>query len=123
MRAFFHIVCNFYKYDLFLLTSAPPFLAVTGYIAKAIFKCSYICLVYDIYPDAAVALNVVKKDHWVAKAWHEINRRIWTDSQEIIVLSNDMKRTLIKHHPQLIDKISVIHSWGDPKCIIPIKTR
>lgn len=121
IRAFFHIVLNFYRYDLLLLTSAPPFLTLAAYVAKKICRCSYICLIYDIYPDVAIALNVFKKDHWVTKAWQELNRRIWTNSQEIIVLSDDMKEMVIKHFPQIMDKVSVIHSWGDPRLIIPME--
>ncbi|MBA4445331.1 glycosyltransferase family 4 protein [Cylindrospermopsis raciborskii CS-506_D] len=121
LRAFFHIIGNFYKYDVFLLTSAPPFLPLAAYLAKLLCGCSYICLVYDIYPDVAIALNVIKKDHWIVKVWRELNRRIWTSSQEIIVLSDDMKRVVIKHYPQLMDKVSVIHSWGDPELILPME--
>lgn len=121
VRAFFHIIFNFYKYDLFLLTSAPPFLTWAAYLVKIICRSPYICLIYDIYPDVAIALNVVKKDHWLVKVWRELNRRTWNNSEHIIVLTDDMKIILLKHYPQLIDKVSVIHSWADSKLIIPIE--
>lgn len=120
LRAFLHIIKNCHHGNVFLLTSAPPFLPLAGYVAHLLLKFPYICLIYDLYPDIAIALGVISKNHWLAKFWWAINRKTWQKSQAIIVLSPDMKRRIIDICPEVADKISVIHSWGNPQLILPI---
>ncbi|MFM6200340.1 MAG: glycosyltransferase family 4 protein, partial [Dolichospermum sp.] len=105
---------------VFLLTSAPPFLPIAAYFTHLLRKFPYVCLIYDLYPDIAIALGVVTKNHWLVKFWQAINRRVWQSSQGIIVLSPAMKERVIATCPEVADKVSVIHSWGDPRLIVPI---
>lgn len=120
LRAGLHLLRSARKYDVILLTTAPPFLPVLGYLASLILGKSYICLVYDLYPDIAVELNVVKHNHVLAKAWRLVNYYVWKNASGIIVLSGAMKRRVIRQCPRVRGKISVIHSWADPKQIVPI---
>ncbi|QUY40612.1 glycosyltransferase family 4 protein [Acaryochloris marina] len=120
LRAGLHLLRSARKYDVILLTTAPPFLPVLGYLASLILGKSYICLVYDLYPDIAVELNVVNHNHVLAKAWRLVNYYVWKNASGIIVLSGAMKRRVIRQCPRVRGKISVIHSWADPKQIVPI---
>ena len=120
LRVFLHIIRNAGKNDVFLLTSAPPFLSIAGYLTHLLLKFPYVCLIYDLYPDIAIALGVVSHQHWLAKFWWAINRQIWQKSTGIIVLSPAMKERVLAICPEVADKVSVIHSWGDPELIVPI---
>jgi glycosyltransferase involved in cell wall biosynthesis len=120
LRSFLHIIKNVQGNDVVLLTSAPPFLSIAGYLGHLLLGFSYVCLMYDIYPDIAIALGVVNKNHWLAKFWWTINRKIWQKSKGIIVLSPTMKERVVEICPQIADKVSVIQSWGDPDFILPI---
>lgn len=120
LRAALHLVKNARRHDVFLLTSAPPFLPIVGYLVHLLFRVDYVCLIYDIYPDIAIALGVIPPKHWLAKFWRVLNRKIWQKSQGIIVLSPAMKQRVIANCPEVADKVSVIHSWGDPDLIKPI---
>jgi len=120
VRTFLHIIKNARKQDVFLLTSAPPFLSIAGYLTHLLLRFPYVCLIYDLYPDIAIALGVIPQKHWLVKLWRAINRRIWRASQGIIVLSPAMKERVIAICPEVADRISVIHSWGDPELIVPI---
>lgn len=120
LRSFLHIIKNVQGNDVVLLTSAPPFLSIAGYLGHLLLGFPYVCLMYDIYPDIAIALGVVNKNHWLAKFWWAINRKIWQKSKGIIVLSPTMKERVVEIYPQIADKVSVIHSWGDPDFILPI---
>jgi glycosyltransferase involved in cell wall biosynthesis len=93
---------------------------IAGYLAHLCFKVTYVCLIYDLYPDIAIALGVVSKHHWLAKLWLGLNKRIWRRAKGIIVLSPTMKERVVSHCPEVADKVSVIHSWGDPDLIVPI---
>lgn len=120
LRAFLHILANFRQHHVFLVTSAPPFLSIAAYLAHLCLGISYVCLIYDLYPDIAIALGVISKKHWLAKFWQNINKQIWRKSKAIVVLSPDMKDTVRAICPEVEDKVSVIHSWGDPNLIVPI---
>ncbi|UUO13795.1 glycosyltransferase family 4 protein [Dolichospermum heterosporum] len=120
LRAFLHMIRNAGKNDVFLLTSAPPFLSIAGYLTHLFLKSAYVCLIYDLYPDIAIALGVVSHKHWLAKVWWAINRQIWQKSTGIIVLSPAMKERVVAICPEVADKVSVIHNWGDPELIVPI---
>ncbi|MEA5553492.1 glycosyltransferase family 4 protein [Anabaena cylindrica UHCC 0172] len=120
LRAFLHIIRNFRRHNVFLVTSAPPFLPIAAYLAHLCFRVSYVCLIYDLYPDIAIALGVVSKNHWLAGLWRELNKMIWRRSKGLVVLSPDMKKRIVTICPEIADKVSVIHSWGDPNLIVPI---
>lgn len=120
LRSFLHIIKNFRSNKVFLLTSAPPFLPIAGYLANFVLRFPYVCLIYDLYPDIAIALGVVSKNHWLSKFWRQLNRHIWQKAKGVIVLSPAMKEQVIVTCPEVADKISVIHSWGDPDQIKPM---
>jgi glycosyltransferase involved in cell wall biosynthesis len=103
-----------------LITSAPPFLSLVGWLYNRIFGHSYTCLIYDIYPDVAVKLGVVNQDLWIVKLWDALNRKVWKRAHSLIVLSEAMKQQLLEKNPSLEDKIHVIHSWADAEFIKPI---
>lgn len=103
-----------------LITSAPPFLSLVGWLYNRIFGHSYTCLIYDIYPDVAVKLGIVNKDYWIVKLWDAINLKVWKRSQSLIVLSEAMKQLVLEKNPNLEEKIHVIHSWADADFIKPI---
>ncbi len=103
-----------------LITSAPPFLSLVGWLYNRLFGHSYTCLIYDIYPDVAVKLGIVNQDRLIVKLWDTINRIVWQRSQSLIVLSEAMKQLLLEKDSSLEDKIYVIHSWADAEFIKPI---
>jgi glycosyltransferase involved in cell wall biosynthesis len=121
IRSGLHLIRAFRQHNVFLITTAPPFLPILGYLANLFFGVSYVCLLYDLYPDIAVELGVVKHQHWLAKFWRRVNCRVWRKARGIIVLSPNMKERIISHCPDVADKISVIHSWADPEWIAPIE--
>lgn len=108
-----------YRGDIILLTTEPPYLPFLGYIAKLIFKIPYVCLIYDLYPDVAVRLNVLPAQHWLVSLWDGLNSRVWKQAQGIIVLSSSMKDRVVAKCPGIEGKISVIHSWSNPRHIVP----
>lgn len=120
IRAVFHLIMQARRYQVLLVTTAPPFLPVIGYIANLFTRIPYVCLLYDLYPDIAVELGVVKYSHPIAKLWHFINIQVWKRSAKIIVLSSSMKERIVSHCPEVEDKTSIIHSWSNAEQIVPI---
>lgn len=121
LRATLTLLKNGRKNNVALLTTAPPFLSIAGYIANLVLGLEYICLIYDLYPDAVVELGVTSEDSLITKLWNKINARVWRRSKKIVVLSETMKQRITDKHPLVADKISVIHNWADSDWIKPIQ--
>ncbi|MEO1148475.1 MAG: glycosyltransferase family 4 protein [Cyanobacteria bacterium J06638_22] len=120
LRATLHLLHHARQYHLLLLTTAPPYLQILGYIVNRLTGVPYVCLIYDLYPDIATALRVVPSQHPIVRLWHGLNQRVWRRAQHIIVLSSTMKQRVMEHCPEVGDRISVIHNWADPSWIVPL---
>jgi glycosyltransferase involved in cell wall biosynthesis len=120
IRSGLHLLRTRSRGDVLLLTTAPPFLPILGYLANKIFGIPYVCLLYDLYPDVAVELNVVSKQHWLVRLWDAVNCLIWKSAQQIIVLSPSMKDRVVAKCPEIINRIAIIHNWADPNWIVPL---
>ncbi|AFZ21381.1 glycosyltransferase family 4 protein [Allocoleopsis franciscana] len=120
LRSGVHLLRNGSRGDVLLLTTAPPFLPLLGYLVHKSFGLPYVCLLYDLYPDVAVELNVISREHWAVRFWDTVNRHVWRRAQKVIVLSSTMKDRVVAKCPEIKDKISVIHNWADPNQIVPI---
>lgn len=117
IRSIFHLVKRFKQYQVLLVTTAPPFLPVVGYLANLFLGLPYVCLLYDLYPDIAVELKVIKPSHPIIRLWRVVNQKIWRRAAGIIVLSPSMKAQVVNSCPEVADKISVIHSWANEEII------
>lgn len=120
LRSGLHLLKSASRGDILLLTTAPPFLQILGYLTNLCFGTPYICLIYDLYPDVAVELKVVSPQNWLVRGWNQLNRQIWRQAQSIIVLSSTMKERVQAKCPEATDKITVIHNWANPNWIVPI---
>jgi glycosyltransferase involved in cell wall biosynthesis len=120
VRTALYLIQHVHQRELVLLTTAPPFLPILGYLLSRICKIRYICLLYDLYPDIAIELDVIKKQKWVAQLWNYFNRLTWKQAEAIIVLSETMKDRILAQQPAIYDKITVIPNWVDSEQIVPI---
>ena len=119
-RAFFHLLHPAHRSDVILLTSEPPFLLIIGYLMNLLFGVRFICLIYDLYPDAVVEFGFASSRSPIVQFWNKVNRIVWRRADAIIVLSESMRSRVLINAPEVADKISIIHNWSDPKWIIPI---
>lgn len=119
LRAILHLLRWGRHYQVLLVTTAPPFLPVIGYLGNLLFGLPYVCLLYDLYPDIAVELTVISHQHPVVKLWRWMNRLVWRRAAGIIVLSSSMQERVVAHCPEVESKIAVIHSWADAQQIVP----
>jgi glycosyltransferase involved in cell wall biosynthesis len=105
--------------DLILYTTEPPYLPLLGLLLHRLTRTPYLVLLYDLYPDVLVELGVLKPDHWLVRLWHQFNRWVFADAQQLIVLSEPMAERVRAHAPAAAAKLSVIPSWADPDQIHP----
>ena len=120
LRTALHIMRHRKKNDVLLITTAPPFLSVVGYIANILFGVSYVCLVYDLYPDVATEFGLIGESHPIAKFWNWVNGLVWSRAKSLIVLSDTMKNRITSKHPQVESKTTIIHNWANSDWIKPL---
>jgi glycosyltransferase involved in cell wall biosynthesis len=106
--------------NVLIVTTAPPFLPLLGYLANLCFNLPYICVLYDLYPDIAVELKVVSAQSWLVRIWDLINQSIWKRALKVVVMSSSMKKRIAAKCPEIVNKIAVIPTWADPNLIVPI---
>lgn len=106
--------------DLLLFTTEPAYLPVVGWIIHLLTRAPYVVLIYDLYPDIAVSLDVISADHPMARIWFWFHQRTFGAAQELIVLSDTMKQHLRNHYSEVETPITIISNWADPNRIKPI---
>ncbi|MGB3192034.1 MAG: glycosyltransferase family 4 protein [Limnoraphis sp.] len=119
-RSGLHLLRSVNRSEVLLLTTAPPYLTILGYLAHLCFGQHYACLLYDLYPDVAVELGLISPKNPLVKFWDWMNGKVWKRADSIIVLSSTMKDRIIAKCPQIEPKISVIQNWADSKFIKPL---
>lgn len=106
--------------DLILYTTEPAYLPVVGWLLHLFTRTPYMVLLYDLYPDVLVELKVLGERHWLTRTWRELNRWVFAEAEELIVLSESMKARVTRFCPEVASKLSVIPSWADPVRIQPL---
>ena len=119
-RAMIRLLDPRHKTDVVMITTEPPYLGIIVYCVHCLVGTPYICLLYDLYPDVAVALNVLPHQHWFTRFWDALNRKIWKRAAKIIVLSSTMRQRILEKSPGLEDKIAIVHNWANPDIIQPL---
>ncbi len=109
--------------DILLIVSSPPILPFVGLFFNVVRSQRFIPIIYDIYPDIAVALEVAKENGFFVKLWKRLNNVIYRRASRIVVISNQMKQTIINNTKvnSFESKIEVIYNWEDPEFIKPLK--
>jgi len=119
LRSLLKLLRPGFRGQLLIVTTEPPYLAIVAYLMNWLVGLPYLCIVYDIYPDVAVALEVASEQHGLVRLWRWLNQRVWRRASAIVVLSDTMKERIVASYPEGADKIAVIHSWADPEQIYP----
>ena len=106
--------------DLLLFTTEPPYLPIVGWLIHLVTRAPYIVLIYDLYPDIAVSLDVVPNHHPMVRIWRWLHTQTFASAQELIVLCDSMRDRIKQHYQEVKTPISIIPSWADPEKIKPI---
>src|SRR5205085_2807579 len=116
------------KVPLLLLTN-PPYLSMLGRISKFFFNTNYGVLLFDIMPEQAELLNIIRPNGLFSRIWKSINHYWYKKASYVVVLSRDMlegamenaKLNGTKNEKECRDKTHIIHVWSDDRLIKPIK--
>ncbi|WOK05364.1 glycosyltransferase family 4 protein [Imperialibacter roseus] len=95
--------------------SNPPF----NVFLSLIFRNKFTYLIYDIYPEAFVEFNYLKKDSFLVRIWQWMNKRSFERATGIFTLTQGMKEVLEKYTED--DKIKVVPIWTDNDFLKPVE--
>jgi len=127
LSVFVYLLFDRAKRPILVLTN-PPFVAFfCGLLRKLKIGNPYIYLIFDIYPDTAINLGVIKENGLLSRLWEWANKISFTHASNIIVIGRCMKNIIEakinKYGIQIADnKIQTIHVWSDDKHIQTNKT-
>lgn len=119
--SFIYLITQVRKMDGIVFTTNPPFLGLLGVIAKVLFRKKYLYIVYDIYPDIAVNMGVIKKNGILHRIWERLARLMLDQADRNVVIGRDMReiimaKTRINRH----ERIVLIPNWSDDRIVYPI---
>ncbi len=121
VSAFFYLLFYCPRKPILVLTN-PPFLAVSCAILRALkIGGPYIYLVFDVYPDTAIKLGVIKGKSLLAHIWDRFNAFVFRHASAIVVIGRCMqdviKQKAKKFDLKLDDKLHNINVWSNDKLI------
>jgi glycosyltransferase involved in cell wall biosynthesis len=116
--AFFNIAClgkalTLRKHDVAICLTTPPFIALTGWILRAVKGTRFVFWTMDLYPDVPLAAGIIKRGSLVHRAFDRLDRFVLSKADRIVVLGRCMKaRVSAKGVPE--SRIRQISPWSDP---------
>lgn len=103
-------------YKTIIVYSNPPVLPFVAAMASKFFGTKMIFVSYDVYPEIAVATNIINQDSIINKMMIIINKSVFKYANRVVALSNEMKEYLLEHRPLLKkQRVDVIPNWYEDK--------
>lgn len=121
VSTFFYLLFKRPKKPILVLTN-PPFLGISCAFLKVLkLGAPYIYLIFDVYPDTAVNLGVLKKNGFLSQCWNRFNTFVFRHASAIIVIGrcmhNIVAENMEKHNLDAGCKMHNIHMWCDDEAI------
>lgn len=126
LGVFRYLITHQKKYKGFIITTNPPFLGLITLIIKKIFQKPYFLIVYDVYPEIAVKLEVLKENSIITKFWSWASKLILLGADQFSVIGRDMESLILAKSPKLKRKSNLIANWADSaemKKISPLENK
>ena len=107
------------KYDLILLGTAPPMVAMAARTLKQLKATPFVYIIYDLEPDRSVAMKVFSQNHPAAQLFRWGQRRWLHSAAKVIVLGKSMGEHLSRNYGLPPQKIEAIAIGSNPSEIVP----
>ena len=124
LGAFFRLILSRSKKTMLVLTD-PPFLGLICAVLEKFRNRPYVFLMFDVYPDTAVKLGVLRDNGLIARLWDRCNNFVLRKASNVIVLGRCMKSVVLdkgRDIKSLPRKTHVIPMWSDDRRIHPVRT-
>lgn len=109
------------RFEGMVVTTNPPFLGLVGRLFARWFRRPYLLIVYDVFPEFAISLGVLRAGSLVARAWDRVTRSILSGASVVVVIGRDMEDLIRRKLPErLHDRIVMIPNWSDERRVHPV---
>lgn len=121
ISAFLYLLWHRPKKPILVLTN-PPFLAMACAVLRRLrLGPPYIYLVFDVYPDTAIHLGLLREEAWLTRLWERLNLSTYKRAAGIIVIGRCMRDVIVRKLSQgglAVDgKLHHIPVWCDDEAI------
>lgn len=104
-----------------LITTNPPFLGLVGRMVSCLLAKPYIMIVYDVYPDIPIRLDLIRPASPASFLWERLSRLIFRGAVCNVVIGRDMEKVVAgKLGPSSRDKTRFIPNWSDADVVFPV---
>ena len=108
------------RYDMVLVSTAPPTAPIAAKALLSLTRTPYAYIVYDLFPDVAVALGVLERESRPAQVLYKAQRSWLHGAAKTIVLGRCMADHLVKTYDLPRQQIEVIAVGADSSQIEPL---
>ena len=108
------------KYDVAFIDSTPPIQGLKLPIVRLFRKCPVVYNAQDLFPDTLSGTGLAKKGGLLWKIGSWVARVTFNNTDKIIAISEDIKRTLVEEKGVPADKVVVVYNWVDSDAVVPI---
>jgi glycosyltransferase involved in cell wall biosynthesis len=103
------------------VTTNPPFIGLAGWFMSKVFGKPYVQLVYDVYPDIAEQLGVIKEGGALSRVWEQMTRVMLNEATGTVVIGRDMAELIQeKLQRKNFRSVHLIPNWSDETVVKPI---
>lgn len=109
--------------DVTLVTTSPATLPLAALGLWRLRREPYVYLMYDVYPDIAVASGFIRRTSWSVRGFAALQRLMSRQAAAVIVLGDCMAEELVKRYDVARDKVHVVPNWWSPVYLGHARTR
>lgn len=103
----------------YLVVTNPPFIGIIMALVRKLGGNPYIYVIFDVYPQTAIQLNVIHDTSMIASLWHKANAFVFRNASDIVTIGRCMENLIKAVLPKdMHNKLSRVHVWGDNDRIV-----
>jgi glycosyltransferase involved in cell wall biosynthesis len=108
-------------FDGILVTTNPPFLGVASRVVARLVGKPYVLVVYDVFPDIAIRLGVIRAGSLLARIWDRMTRFMLAGAARIVVIGRDMAEIVGRRvDDRARERIDLVPNWSDAERVRPV---
>lgn len=127
-RAFRYCLCELVymhhllwdDYDVAFIDSTPPIQGLKLPVVRLFRKCPVVYNAQDLFPDTLSGTGLARRGGLLWKIGSWVSRITFNNSDKIICISEDIRRTLVEEKGVSPEKVEVVYNWVNENAVVPV---